>query len=119
MEGFWLAIADGSGGDRGRADAGHAPGAGRGAQPDRTEKRARTSVRMRSAGASASLRDITSPSGRHRDGVLRFVQHPIANGVAAGLDSKIMSIKRKAADVRNPSHFTTAIYFHCGGAGSW
>ena len=27
-----------------------------------------------------------------------------------------MSIKRKAGGFRNPSHFTTAIYFHCGGA---
>ena len=42
-------------------------------------------------------------------------RHPITNGVAEGLNSKIMSIKRKAGGVRNPSHFTTAIYFHCGG----
>ena len=52
---------------------------------------------------------------RHLDGVLRFVQHPITNGVAEGLNSKIMSIKRKAGGFRNPSNFTTAIYFHCGG----
>jgi transposase len=52
---------------------------------------------------------------RHVDGVLRFVKHPITNGVAEGLNSKIMSIKRKAGGFRNPSHFTTAIYFHCGG----
>jgi len=47
--------------------------------------------------------------------VLRFVKHPITNGVAEGLNSKIMSIKRKAGGFRNPSNFTTAIYFHCGG----
>jgi len=52
---------------------------------------------------------------RHRDGVLRFVTHPITNGVAEGLNSKIMSVKRKAGGFRNPDHFTTAIYFHCGG----
>jgi transposase len=52
---------------------------------------------------------------RHLDGVLRFVQHPITNGVAEGLNSKIMSIKRKAGGFRNPQNFTTAIYFHCGG----
>lgn len=52
---------------------------------------------------------------RHRDGVLRFVRHPITNGVAEGLNSKIMSIKRKAGGFRNAQHFTTAIYFHCGG----
>jgi len=52
---------------------------------------------------------------RHLDGVLRFVQPPITNGVAEGLNSKIMSIKRKAGGFRNAQHFTIAIYFHCGG----
>lgn len=52
---------------------------------------------------------------RHVDGVLRYVNHPITNGVAEGVNSKIMNIKRKAGGFRNPSHFTTAIYFHCGG----
>jgi hypothetical protein len=52
---------------------------------------------------------------RHRDGVLRYARHAITNGVAEGLNSKIMTIKRKAGGFRNPSHFTTAIYFHCGG----
>jgi transposase len=52
---------------------------------------------------------------RHLDGVLRYVKHPITNGVAEGLNSKIMSIKRKAGGFRNAEHFTTAIYFHCGG----
>lgn len=52
---------------------------------------------------------------RHLDGVLRFAKHPITNGMAEGLNSKIMSIKRKAGGFRNPQNFTTAIYFHCGG----
>jgi transposase len=52
---------------------------------------------------------------RHLDGVLWFAEHPITNGVAERLNSKIMSIKRKARGFRNPSNFTTAIYFHCGG----
>ena len=42
------------------------------------------------------------------------MKHPITNGVAEGLNSKIMSIKRKTGGFRNPSDFTTAIYFHCG-----
>lgn len=54
---------------------------------------------------------------RHPHGVLRFVQHPITNGVADGLNSNVMSIKRKAGGFRNPQNFTTAIYFHCGGRG--
>ena len=52
---------------------------------------------------------------QHLDGVLRFVKHPITNGVAQGLNSKIMSIKRKAGGFRNAQNFTTAIHFHCGG----
>lgn len=52
---------------------------------------------------------------RHREGVLRYVKHPITNGVAEGLNSQIMNIKRKAGGFRNAQNFTTAIYFHCGG----
>jgi transposase len=63
----------------------------------------------------APVKKVARMIHRHLDGVLRFVQHPITNGVAEGLNSKIMSIKRKAAGFRNPQHFTTAIYFHCGG----
>jgi len=55
---------------------------------------------------------------RHLDGVRRFVKHPITNGVAEGLNSKIMSIKRKPGGFRNPSNFTNAIYFRCRGIGS-
>jgi hypothetical protein len=40
---------------------------------------------------------------------------PSLNGVAEELNSKIMSIKRKAGGFRNPSNLTTAIYFHRGG----
>ena len=61
------------------------------------------------------VKKVAAMLKRHRDGVLRFVKHPITNGVAEGLNSKIMSIKRKAGGFRNPSNFTTAIYFHCGG----
>jgi hypothetical protein len=31
-----------------------------------------------------------------------FVKHPITNGVAEGLNSQIMNIKRKAGGFRNP-----------------
>ena len=63
----------------------------------------------------APVKQVAKTLKRHLAGVLRFVQHPITNGVAEGLNSKIMSIKRKAGGFRNPSHFTTAIDFHCGG----
>lgn len=61
------------------------------------------------------VKKVAAMLRRRLDGVLRFVKHPITNGVAEGLNSKIMSIKRKAGGFRNPSNFTTAIYFHCGG----
>lgn len=61
------------------------------------------------------VKKVAATLKRHLDGVLRFVKHPITNGVAEGLNSKIMSIKRKAGGFRNASNFTTAIYFHCGG----
>jgi transposase len=63
----------------------------------------------------APVKKVAATLKRHLDGVLRFVTHPITNGVAEGLNSKIMSIKRKAGGFRNPANFTTAIYFHCGG----
>ena len=47
--------------------------------------------------------------------VVSYCRHPITNGVAEGLNSKIMSIKRKCCGFRNPENFKTAIYFHCGG----
>ena len=63
------------------------------------------------------VKKVAATLKRHLDGVLRFVTHPITNGVAEGLNSKIkvMSIKRKAGGFRNPSNFTAAIYFYCGG----
>ncbi len=61
------------------------------------------------------VRSAAATFKRHVEGLLRFCRHPITNGVAEGLNSKIMTIKRKACGFRNPQHFTTAIYFHCGG----
>lgn len=52
---------------------------------------------------------------RNLDGVLRFVKHPITNGVTKAVNSKIMGIKRKTDGFRNAQNLTTAIYFHCGG----
>ena len=47
--------------------------------------------------------------------VLSYCRHRITNGVAEGLNSKIMTIKRKCCGFRNIDNFKTAIYFHCGG----
>ena len=49
------------------------------------------------------------------DNIVTYCKHRITNGVAEGLNSKIMTIKRKACGFRNRQHFKTAIYFYCGG----
>jgi transposase len=51
----------------------------------------------------------------HLTNILTYCKHPITNGVAEGLNSKIMTIKRKACGYRNKEHFKTVIYFFCGG----
>ena len=61
------------------------------------------------------IKRVAATLQRHLAGLLRYCRHRITNGVAEGLNSKIMTIKRKACGFRNAQHFTTAIYFHCGG----
>lgn len=43
--------------------------------------------------------------------ILTFCRHRITNGVAEGLNSKVMFIKRKACGFWNREHFKTAIDF--------
>ena len=52
---------------------------------------------------------------RRLDNIVSYCRYPITNGVAEGLNSKIMTIKRKACGFANREHFKIAIYFHCGG----
>lgn len=61
------------------------------------------------------VRKTAATLKRHADGILRYCQHPITNGATEGINSKIMTIKRKACGFRNARNFQTAIYFHCGG----
>jgi transposase len=61
------------------------------------------------------MRQAAATLKRHATGLLRYCQHPITNGATEGINSKIMTIKRKACGFRNPRHFEIAIYFHCGG----
>ena len=49
------------------------------------------------------------------DNILTYCKHRITQGVAEGLNSKIMAVKRYACGFRNERNFETAIYFHCGG----
>jgi transposase len=52
---------------------------------------------------------------RRLDNIVTYCKHQLTNAVSEGLNSKIMAVKRRAAGFRNPIHFKTAIYFHCGG----
>lgn len=47
--------------------------------------------------------------------VVSYCTHRITNAVAEGMNSKIMSIKRRVGGYRNRENFKTAIYFYCGG----
>ncbi|WP_237607457.1 transposase [Roseimaritima sediminicola] len=47
--------------------------------------------------------------------VVSYCTHRITNAVAEGMNSKIMSIKRRVGGYHNPENFKTAIYFYCGG----
>lgn len=51
----------------------------------------------------------------HLDQIITYCTHRVTNAVAEGLNSKIMTIKRKACGYANREHFKTAIYFFCGG----
>ena len=63
----------------------------------------------------APMRKVGGLIQRHLENILTFCRHRITNGVAEGLNSKIMAIKRRACGYRNREHFKTAIYFFCGG----
>ena len=47
--------------------------------------------------------------------VVSYCTHRITNAVAEGINSKIMSIKRRVGGYRNRENFKTAVYFYCGG----
>jgi transposase len=47
--------------------------------------------------------------------VINYCLLEITNAVAEGLNSKIMSIKRRVGGFRNRENFKTAILFYCGG----
>lgn len=52
---------------------------------------------------------------RHLPNVMTYFTHRITNAVAEGMNSKIATIQKRACGFRNPEHFKTAVYFHCGG----
>lgn len=51
---------------------------------------------------------------RYLDYIVSHARHQITNSVAEGINSKIMSVKRRACGFRNAENYKTAIYFYCG-----
>jgi len=52
---------------------------------------------------------------RRLDSIITHCRHQLTNAVAESLNSKIMTIKRRAGGYRNLAHFKDEIYFYCGG----
>lgn len=46
--------------------------------------------------------------------IVRYATHPISNGKAEGINSKIMALSRQARGFRGFNNFRTATLFHCG-----
>jgi len=61
------------------------------------------------------VKEVARMLHRRLGNILTYCTHRITNGVAEGLNSKIMAIKRRACGYRNKDNFKTAIYFFCGG----
>lgn len=61
------------------------------------------------------VKKVAAMIQRRLENVITYCTHFITNAVAEGLNSKIMSIKRRAGGFRNGENFKTVIYFHCGG----
>jgi transposase len=49
------------------------------------------------------------------DTMVTYGTHGITNAEAEAINSKIMSIKRRAGGYRNIENFKTAVLFYCGG----
>lgn len=52
---------------------------------------------------------------RHLPNVLTYLRHGITNAGLEAINATIQWVKKTARGFRNPEHFKTAIYFHCGG----
>lgn len=60
------------------------------------------------------MRLLAKTLTRHMPHILNYALHPITSGVMEGINSKIQSVKRKAAGYRNTWNFMNAIMFYCG-----
>lgn len=61
------------------------------------------------------LKKVAKTIAERLANVVSYCTHRITNAVAEGMNSKIMSIKRRVGGYRNRENFKTAVYFYCGG----
>lgn len=61
------------------------------------------------------LKKVAKTISERLANVVSHCTHRITNAVAEGMNSKIMSIKRRVGGYRNRENFKTAVYFYCGG----
>jgi transposase len=66
-------------------------------------------------GAEPSSETVPDTIKERLQHVVSYCTHGITNTAADGLNSKIMSIKRRVGGFRNIENFKTAIFFYCGG----
>jgi len=52
---------------------------------------------------------------RHLPNLLTYLQHGLTNAGLEAINAVIQWVKKTARGFRNPEHFKTAIYSHCGG----
>lgn len=63
----------------------------------------------------APLKKVARTIRERLANIVSYCTHGITNAVAEGINSKIMSIKRRVGGYRNRENFKIAIYFYCGG----
>ncbi len=64
--------------------------------------------------ALCPLKAVIRSYSQHMAYIINYARHPITTSTAEGINSRIQSIKHKAAGFRNLDNFITAIYFYCG-----
>ena len=59
-----------------------------------------------------SMKSVAESIKERLENVVGYCTHKITNAVAEGMNSKIMSIKRRVGGFRNRQNFKTAIFFY-------
>jgi transposase len=62
----------------------------------------------------APVKAVAQTLKRHRPGLLNYIDHPLTNAVAEGMNSVIQSLKHTARGFRSAANYRIAILFHCG-----